>query len=170
LYGSIQKNFAKNLSVVSFLIVIIVIGLLLILQGSITLIGDVGDLRVVSIEKKSSENLLGAFFLVFSLLTIIFSFLIQLLSSNLVKTKVLFFLQVTSLFLIILAGLSYFFFVQEVITEISITTIVDNVSISRSTLLGAFGFIMFFILLGLSTSITSMRRIRSEDTNSPSTN
>ncbi|MHA1982802.1 MAG: hypothetical protein ACW967_00510 [Candidatus Hodarchaeales archaeon] len=97
-------------------------------------------------------------------LSIIFSFTIQAFSKKL-KIRIPLYLQITSFFFIILAGFSYLFFVQEVMTEISNSLIVENISISSSTLFGTFGFIIFLILLGLSISITNMRKTGSKDSN-----
>jgi lysylphosphatidylglycerol synthetase-like protein (DUF2156 family) len=135
------------------------IGLFFILGGSITLIGYIGDLRVLTVEKQSYENIFGVFLLFSSLLVIIFSFITYSFSNNHDKSKFTFFLQITSLLLIVLAGFSYFFFAQEVITEISNTLIVENLHIAHSTLLGTFGFIIALIITGLSLSISKIRKI-----------
>jgi hypothetical protein len=163
-------NRSNNLKVLIFHVGIFLIGLLTILRGSITFIGLIGDLRGFSFEKRSYENVLGVFLLIYSLLAIIFSFVIHSLSQNQVKPKIQLFFQIISFLLLIFAGFSYFFFTQDVMTDISNSLIVENLHTANSTLLGAFGFIISLIFVGFSLSISDLRRVIYKDSNDLLTN
>lgn len=135
------------------------IGLDLIYQGSMTFVGNVGELRgIISIEKNSFNNIFGYIILILSLGTVHLSFIVNSYLNLQFKKKLVLFLQILAIILILLAGLSYFLYIEDTINHLSTNTIAKNFHIAGSSLFGVFGFIGSLIILGTYKSMINTKK------------